>query len=89
MSTNDDRPTKTDHDELRERLPRFISSNTTPAQPDAVYAPRLFQLLSQAGFDTRAIREVLGELLEDGVVVRKQWEGESHPRFRLPEDDDD
>lgn len=41
MSTNDDRPTKTDPEELCERLPQFINSNTTPTQLDAIYTPRL------------------------------------------------
>ena len=61
----------TDPGVLRERIPRIIGLNTSRSQPETIREEVLILHCAHANFDTHVVRQVLSELIEDGVVVEE------------------
>ena len=67
----------TDPAVLRERIPRIIGVNTDGPQPKTIGEAVLIQHCTHANFDSAVVRQVVSELVEDGVVVEEEG------RYRL------
>ena len=62
---------------LRERIPRIVGLNTGGPQPEGIGEAVLIQHCTHANFDSAVARQVLSELVEDGIVVEEEG------RYRL------
>ena len=62
---------------LCERIPRIIGLNTGGPQPEGIGVEVLILCCTRANFDSAVVRQVLSELVEDGVVIDEEG------RYRL------